>query len=221
MTVSISLASALHKSQIATTAPWHLLLTVYPDPKNNPDVVLRLAREPQDVVYQGNTYIAFNFDFDPITDASTGELTTLTLRVCNVNRLIHSYLEQYDGGIGARVELRVVSAQDMTGDPSILMQFEITEATADSNWATLTLGADNPMRQIFPRFVYLKDFCMWRYNTPAMQAASDPKGAQCGYIGALATCNKTLTDCRAHANSGRFGGFPGIDSQGFRVASIV
>lgn len=212
MTVSISLASALHKSQIATTDPWHLLLTAYPD-KDDPSVILRLVREPFDVVYKGDTYIAFNFDFDPITDGSSGELTSLTLRVCNVNRLIHSYLEQYDGGVGARVELRVVSAQDLAGDPSIFMQWEITEASADSQWATLTLGADNPMRQAFPRFVYLKDYCMWRY-----------KGTECLYSGGLATCDHTLggaNGCRVHNNSARFGGFPGIDSAGFRVASII
>lgn len=217
MTVSISIASALHKAKIASTSPWYVLLSLSPAP----EAVLRLARAPEDVTFQGTTWVAFNFDFDAITDASTGQLTTLTLRVCNVNRLVQSYLEQYDGGIGATVHLRVVSAEDLHSDPSIYMEFVVTECSADSEWATFTLGADNPMRQIFPSKLYLKDSCIWRYNTPAMQAAHDAKGAQCGYTGGLATCNKTLTDCRAHANSARFGGFPGIDSAGFRVASII
>lgn len=209
---TISLASALHASQIATTAPWHILLTLYPDPENSPEVVLRLAREPEDVTYKGDLYVAFNFDFDAINDEGKGQLTTLSLRVCNVNRMIHQYMEQYNGGVGATVELRVVSDNDMTGDPSIFMQFQITDATADVEWCTFTLGADNPMRQSFPRFIYVSNFCIWDY-----------KGAQCAYAGGLATCSKTLdgtNGCRAHVNSARFGGFPGIETQGFRAAML-
>lgn len=216
----ISLASALHKAKIATTSPWHVLLTIFPD-MNDLSVVLRLVREPQDVEYQGNSYVAFNFDFDAIEDKSSGELTQIVLRVCNINRLIHSYLEQYDGGVGAKVELRVVSEDAIQDDPSLYMEFQITEVSADSEWASFTLGADSPMRASFPKFLYLNDFCIWQYNSPTLQAAGDPKGAQCGYVGGLATCKKTLADCRAHANSARFGGFPGIDSQGFRTFSIV
>jgi len=221
---SISIASALHKMQIQTAHPWHILLTIIPDPVGHPDTILRLARENEDVTYKGDEYIAFNFDFDPIQDKSSGQLSSISMRVCNINRAIHYYLEQYEGGIGAKVELRVVSAEAMVDDPSVFMEFEIVEASADSQWATFSLGADNPMRKTFPKFIYLKDYCIWKYNTPAMQGVSDPTGLQCGYLGPIGTCSKTLegsNGCRAHNNSSRFGAFPFIDSTGFRAASII
>jgi hypothetical protein len=34
------------------------------------------------------------------------------------------------------------------------------------------------------------------------------KGLQCGYAGLLPTCAGTFTDCAAHSNTPRFGGFP-------------
>ena len=40
------------------------------------------------------------------------------------------------------------------------------------------------------------------------------KGLRCGYNGSKKTCDHTLTDCRAHGNSKRFGGFVGIDQLG-------
>lgn len=221
---SISIASSMHKMQIQTADPWHVLLTLYPDIQNHPDIVLRLARENQDIVYKGDSYIAFNFDFDIIQDKSSGELSTVTMRVCNINRAIGFYLEQYDGGIGAKVEMRVVSQSAINDDPSIFMEFEIIEATAEAEWATFTLGSDNPLRKSFPKFIYLKDYCIWKYNTPAMQAFGDQTGIQCGYSGALTSCSKNLggsNGCRAHVNSARFGGYPLIDSTGFRAASIL
>jgi phage-related protein len=217
----ISVASALHKREIASTAPWHVFLTVYPDYVNAPDVVLRLAREPDDVVYQGNTYIAFSFDFDAIWDKSSGELQALRLTVCNVNRLVQGYLEQYGGGVGAQVEIRVVSAKDITSPPAQLFIFEVTNTMADAQWATFTLGAANPMLRAFPKFLYFRNYCNWLFNTPDMQNACDPRGAPCGYYGALATCQRTLEDCRVHSNSARFGGFPAIDTQGFRAVGPV
>jgi hypothetical protein len=80
------------------------------------------------------------------------------------------------------------------------------------------------LRRAFPNGQYVKGHCMWRFNTPAMQAVADPAGAQCGYIGALATCDLTLNGangCRFHNNEQRMGACPGIDSVGFRAASVV
>ena len=50
---------------------------------------------------------------------------------------------------------------------------------------------------------------------PALQAVCDPRGAYCGYWGALTTCTHHLADCKNHNNVSRFGGYPGVGTQGF------
>lgn len=49
-----------------------------------------------------------------------------------------------------------------------------------------------------------RDLCGWVYQSPP-----------CGYQGPIEDCDKTLADCAAHGNAGRFGGFPapGVPTQ--------
>jgi lambda family phage minor tail protein L len=220
---SLSLASALQKHQVAGTAPWFVLLDIYPN-KADLSVVLRVVRNTDDVIWQGNTYVAFNFSIQSIEENSNGQLPNVTIQVSNVNRAVQGQLEPYSGGIGAKVVLTVVQSADLAGDPVQQFTWTILEASATDQWVTFTLGAPNPLRRAFPNGQYVKNHCGVRFNTPAMQAVADPAGAQCGYIGALTTCDLTLNGangCRFHNNEARFFGFPGIDSAGFRAASVV
>ncbi len=220
---SLSLASALQKHKIDSTSPWYVLLDIYPD-RTNPATVLRVVRNTDDVIWQGNTYVAFSFEIESIDEQSNGQLPNVTIRVSNVSRTVQGQLELYSGGIGAKVVLTVVQAADLAGDPVQQFTWTIIEASADENWVTFTLGAPSPLLRSFPQGQFIRDHCRWRYNTPAMQAVADPAGEQCGYVGALATCDLTLNGangCRVHANQARFGGEPGIDAQGFRAASVV
>jgi len=220
---SLTLASALQKHQVAGTAPWYVLLDIYPN-KDDLTVVLRVARNTDDVVWQGNTYVAFSFEIDSVEENSNGQLPNVTVRVSNVSRSVQGQLEPYSGGVGAKVVLTVVQSSDLAGDPVQQFTWTIIEASADENWVTFVLGAPNPLRRSFPQGQFVKNHCRWRYNTPAMQAVADPAGSQCGYLGVLATCDLTLNGtngCRVHANQDRFGGEPGIETQGFRAASVV
>lgn len=218
---ALSVASAKHKSQIASTKPWHVLLEVTPDPVNHPDVQLLLAREPDDVIYRGKTYIAFSFDFDMIWDKSSGELQKVSLKVSNIQRAVQGYLNQYNGGINMALRVLVVSAEDMNGDPAQVYEFGVTESSADAVWVTLGLGGANPMMRAMLRYLYFSNYCPWIYNSPALQATADPVGAPCGYWGSLATCNHSLTDCEVHNNQARFGGYPAIATQGFTEVSAT
>ncbi len=211
----LSIASAQHKAKIASTAPWHVLLTVIPDPVNDPGTLLRLVRSPDDVVYQGDTYYAFSFEFDVIWDKSSGELQSVQLQVANVNRVVQGYLNQYNGAAGAEIRIAVVSAEDMSGPPAQLYIFGVQSSSADAIWVTFTLGGANPMMRQFLRYLYLAAQCPWIYNAPALQATADPRGAACGYWGPLASCNHTYADCQNHNNLVRFGGYPAVSTQGF------
>lgn len=211
-----SLAGTRHVHEIASTDAILCLLTIYPDPEGHPDEVLRLALSPDDVVYPktgGETYIAFSFDVEPIFEKNTGELQQLRLSVCNVNRLMQGYAEQYGGAVGANIEFRVVSTLDMDGDPLEFYQFSGIGAQSNAYTVDITIGADSPLRKKFPRFNYRRDYCMWRY-----------KGVQCGYAGAMDSCDHSLSGangCVAHNNATRFGAFPDIDSTGIYTVSSV
>src|SRR5579859_983648 len=109
---SLTLASALQKHQVAGTEPWFVLLDIYPN-KDDLTTVLRLARNTDDVIWQGNTYVAFNFDIQSIDETSSGQLPNVTIRVSNVSRAVQGQLELYSGGIGAKVVLTVVQAADL------------------------------------------------------------------------------------------------------------
>lgn len=183
--------------------------------------VLRFVRGPESVTYKGDTYLAFNFMIPEPQEKANGELPTVQLILSNVQRVIQGYLEIFEGGVGAKVELRIVSSADMLGDPSEYYEFEVTESQADQQSVTFTLGADNPMRQLFPRGMYLENHCNKVFNAPSMQASLDPRGCDCGYTGTDTSCTRVLEDCRAKGNVANFGGCPGISDAGFRAAGIV
>jgi phage-related protein len=148
-------------------------------------------------------------------------LQSLKLTVSNVQRVVQGYLNQYNGGAGMTVQLDVVSAEDMTGPPAQSYSFGVQSSDADATWVTLTLGGPNPLFRSFLRYLYLPNYCQWLYNDPTLQAACDSRGAYCGYWGALTTCAHTLTDCAAHNNVLRFGGYPGVSTQGFLSTTPV
>jgi len=220
---ALTLASALQKHRIDSTAPWFVLLDIYPN-KNDKTIVLRVARNTDDVIWRGNTYIAFSFEIDGVTQDSQGQLPNVAIRVSNVNRAVQGQLEPYQGGIGATVVLTVISAADMTGDPVQQYTWTILEASAADDWVSFTLGAPSPMLKKFPAGIFVKNRCGWVFNSPTLQGTLDPAGAQCGYEGGLTTCDKTLSGpngCQVHGNQLRFGGVPGVDGQGFRAASAI
>jgi phage-related protein len=224
MAKTLTVISSNSKGAIATADAFIVLIDIILAANGaNPAQTVRLARNVEDVVFKGNTYQAFAFEFDVAVDAANGQLQSIALRVQNITRLIHGYLEQYDGGVGAKVHVYVINTNGLNPEPDIEAEYEVMDATADKTWASFTLGAKNPLRDPFPRFIYLANHCIHTFNTPTMQAALDPLGQQCGYSGADPTCSKTLegfNGCRHKANQSRFGGQAGITTAGFRAAQI-
>jgi phage-related protein len=86
----------------------------------------------------------------------------------------------------------------------------LIQPRTNATWATFTLGADNPFSRRFPVHRILKQHCRHIF-----------KDANCGYAGATATCDKTITACTGMtggSNLARFGGFLGVGTSGLRVA---
>ncbi len=191
------------KNKLFTPYPWIVLLDI----TLAVGTVLYLCSNNDNVTFQGQVYTAFPFYLDPVGQSSKGEIPTLSLKVCNVTQVIHGYLEDLEGAVGATVALHLVNAGYLSEDFSELdMEFSILSTKADAEWITFTLGAPSPMRKRFPRFRFIALHCNWEF-----------KSYECSYGGTETTCNRTFKRCEELANTARFGGFPGLNLKGWRL----
>lgn len=203
--LNLSPAAFLEKNRLASDGAWLVLLEIA---VFGLDQAIRVVRNTEDVEWpsgSGRVWTAFPFELDEIGEDSKGEVPRVVVRVSNVTRAVQAYLEQADGGVGASVTIRVVHGAHLDlPDPEVELVFEALEARTDSRWAEFTLGAANPFRRRFPQNRALKNFCRFKFKSP-----------ECGYVGEVQACGKTLAECRELNNSRRFGGFPGVGLGGF------
>lgn len=192
------------KNKLHITAPWVYLFIVQVSATD----AMYITNHSESIGYDGHTYKPFPVEVGEITEDSKGNLESVTLSISNVNRMVMAYMEQHDALQGKDVWMFIVNRVDPTQCINLGV-YQIVEASADSNVATFVLGHYNFFALKFPRNRYIRGRCRWVY-----------KSTECGYVGGLATCDKTLgeTDgCRVHNNEQRFGGFPSIPS-GKRLA---
>jgi phage-related protein len=202
----LSDALIAEKNALSTANPWLVLVDI-----TIPGVsgTIRLVNNTEDISFAGQVYTAANFILEPPKFSSKGDIPSVTLKVCNVAQTMEPYMEEYSGGIGSTVTVRVVNAGLLNENYSELeMTFDVIGASAETDWATFQLGAPNPLMFRFPLDRYIAGNCRYMAHY---------KGAECAYSGDLPDCTGTLDDCRAHGNSIRFGGFPGLSGGGFRL----
>ena len=124
-----------------------------------------------------------------------------------MNRVMQGYVEQADGGIGAKVKLMIVHSEHLdVSTPEVEEEFEVTATDTDNQWVYFTLGILNPFILRFPRHRYIKNFCRWKFRDNV-----------CQYSGSDQACNYTFSDCEAKGNWKRFGGFPSIGLGGVLI----
>ena len=199
------------KNKLHSTDPWLILLDI----TLTDSTPIRLVRNTEDVTYNTNTYTAFPFDLSIVESNSTGQIPTVTLKVCNITRLLTPYLESLDGGLESTVKVTVVNAGLLSESYSELdMDFTVMGCEADAHWVTWTLGMANPINRRFPLYRFLANHCAWTFTGGVAVGVN----VECGYTGAYTTCNRTLSDCVARSNTARFGGFLGMQSDGIRIA---
>lgn len=170
--------------------------------------ILRLVANNEDIVWQGHTYTKFAFMVDMPSSTSDGSITTLPLRVCNIERVLRPYLDAYDGGVGLPVTITLVNPAMIDEDYSELRATLYNLSTEnDSQWVYFTLGPLNPLNKAFPPDQYISNHCRFGFK-------NDPR---CGYSGLETECDRSLDRCRELNNSARFGGHPGLDGRGLRL----
>jgi lambda family phage minor tail protein L len=200
----------IEKNKLTSDDPWLVLINVSFSGGTN----LYYVRNLEDVYYSGTTYTAFPFEIDVISESSQGEIPKVSLRVSNVMRALQAYIEDLDGAVGSGVTVTVVSRGNLSENYAELeMQFDILQTSVDADWVEFVLGAPNPLRQRFPQYKYVADYCNWQYQ-----------GVECTYSGSLSSCSRTFEACRGHGaeagttQTARFGGYQGLKGRaGIRV----
>lgn len=160
--------------------------------------------------YEENEYLSLNFNIGDLKqDESTG-LPTRTISVVNPELVtdLHTYFEDYGGLIGKVATVTTVFSEfpeeDMSG---VAQEYEVVASAISEKGFSFTLGSSNMLTTRFPRCEYSSSHC--RY----VQLF---KGVLCGYDGEETSCDGTLLRCYELGNAARFGGQPGLRSDGTR-----
>jgi phage-related protein len=208
MTTSLSVASIIEKNRISSEVPWLIMLDIAViDPVTLANVeTMYLVRNVDPVTYNGHTYTQAAFDIE--LKARAGEQQSIQITIKDYTLAVQKKMQDYGGGVGFNVTIMVVNAGNLSQAPEVIEYFQVTGAETANYVCSFTLGAENNITKTFPRRRQTKDYCQFRY-----------KGAECGYVGSMPTCDLSLegpNGCRAHGNVVHFGAFPGINSRDTR-----
>lgn len=205
MPSNYTLNSVIEKNSIDSDVPMLMALKIDVVDPDTMSVVetLRIVANTENITIFGDEYIATPFSVE--LQESSEDMPTASVTVIDITQTVQSYMQKYKGGNGTHITLYIFYA------PSTNITHVETEYTFDvkssrsraSDYSvTWQIGAENPITKPLPARKQMRERCQWRY-----------KGEECGYSGALPTCDLSLegaNGCRAHDNQVRFGGFPGI-----------
>ena len=172
------------------------------------------------MIWAGNSYMAFPIEADGFSYSGSGQLPRPTVKVGNVLGTITALLLSLPSGLeGAKVtrirtHARYLDAVNFTGnvnplgtpDPTSEYPREIyyidRRKSETRDYIEFELAAAFDLAGVrLPKRQVLSSICSWVYRS-----------AECGYSGALPTCEKTLADCKAHFGATaelNYGSFPG------------
>jgi phage-related protein len=205
---NLSLSSVIEKNKLASDQAWLVALAVdITDPQTGLNVdFMYLVANDEEVTINGQIYQPFPFSIS--FSETANEIPSISVVIQDQTQITQSYMQNYAGGVGFKIDLMVVSGADKDAldlEPELLEQFIVTDASAQEYAVTWRLGVQNPLKLIAPRRQQRKDVCSFSYRSTS-----------CGYVGALATCDRTLAGtngCRAHSNATNFGGFPSMQAR--------
>jgi lambda family phage minor tail protein L len=172
------------------------------------------------VYWNGYEYIPFPIEADGFDYSGNGQLPRPKIRVSNILSTITAVILTLPDGLeGAKVTrirtlARYIDAVNFPGgvspySPDPTAEFPREIYTIDRKTVENRDVVEFEMAGAFdlagisaPKRKCIANICQWVY-----------KSTECGYTGALPTCVKTLTDCKAHFGATAelpFGSFPGI-----------
>lgn len=213
------------KNKVSQEQPWLLFLALTNVAKT---LTIRLVRNTENIVFKGQTYVAFPFEIDAIPDTSKGSLPTMAITLSNVDRQIQTYIEQdATFGSGWTVVMSLAHMSQLNGTvlvdqvAEIEHEWQSLDITASNESLVINLGMQNPMLVQFPRQKFTGGFCQRDFND----------GVGCPYSTQGITprdftfCKRTLASCTERFSNGRtnsagqkiglpFLAFNGIETRG-------
>lgn len=208
MSKSFSVVNAVEKNKVASANAWLVLLEI-----QFVDSATGLVAETEfvvnnneDITYDSNIYQAYPFDIKLKHEA--GGVPEISLTAQDFQKILLNKMNQYSGATESTVIMRVVNSANLSAEPELEEYFEIIDSSANDYVVSFQLGAENILTRRFPNSSQMRDRCRWRY-----------KSAECGYVGAEASCDLTLqgdNGCAFHVNTPNFGGYPGLKGTGIR-----
>lgn len=208
MPKNLPLSYVEEKNKVSSGTPFLVLLDIEViDPVTAASIInIRVAKNDEDVSFEGNTFFASSFEFEYREEP--GAQPDVSISIVDYNQTIQSYMQTYNGCIGSHVKIYAVNAGDLTAPAEDVEFFDVIGASASDYNIRWTLGAENTVTLKFPRRMQSRDKCPWQY-----------KGAQCGYVGGLTSCDLSFAGangCVVHNNSLNYGGYVGLSKSKIR-----
>ncbi len=170
------------KNMLSVDAPWIVLVELtLPDTS-----IIRLARNRENVEYDGENYTAMSMNFAAITQSSDGKLPSVVMQVANPTRALEPYLHLNDGLTGCAVSLILIYDPD---SPVLAdeWRFVVSHSASTEEWVEIELGALNLYQRRIPRDRYIPGFCRHVFRGAVCQFTG-------GEVGPLDTIAFTATD---------------------------
>jgi phage-related protein len=169
----LSSNAIIEKNKINSSETWLLLLEI--NYENESPIYLCLNNET--VTWPsagGNDYLPAIFNLSGIVETKDGETPSIPLTIFDLNRTLIPILEEYDGGIGAEVIIRVVhSAYLNNATPEFEESTEIIDVSIDSKaQVTFKLGAEDLRNRVCPLQRYLKNNCRFIFKKAQLSFTS-------------------------------------------------
>lgn len=191
---SLSRAVLKASAKTSTSSAWLLLLDFTIGGNTG-----RFVDNSVDVVFGGNTYSAASLVINTAQESGDGTMTTWTIVVQDLGRILAPTIEAYDGAVGAVVTLTIVNSKLLAENYAELTRTFVVRATSvDGDNISLQLSGNNLLVARCPKYRFKSLHCNWRIGTP-----------ECGVSG---TCNRTYANCKTNGNESRFGGFLSLRS---------
>jgi lambda family phage minor tail protein L len=194
-----------------------------------PAYTLRLCEWDSIIHYPtagGEDYLPFPLKHEGIGVNALGEIDTVKVTLSAVDRTIISTLIANNGLLGYKVVMKLVFLNQLA-DPlaNVSSTFYIDGVETTEQEATFNLTSKLDLYEVtIPRRMMERDHCQWTFKCEgcwlwsgtAWIAPTVPT-----FLHSDVDCDHTrtgTTGCIYHANSTRFGGFPGIPLRGIIVA---
>lgn len=204
MALSLTASALLEKNKLSSDGAFIILLQITIPAgmyDNATEQVIRVCRNLENIEWNGETWVAWPFELNEVSESAKGEVPRVQLKLSNISKVIQRHVENAGGGVGSSVSLFVVHSKHLDG-PSMLpeMVFQTVSCVCTPTWVTFNLGSDNPYSKRFPLNRFIALHCRFQF-----------KDKKCKYSGNQTSCDYSYSTCKTVMhNIANFGGFPSM-----------